>query len=326
MFKKLILIIISICLVFSLSCSKKENKPNIKLPDNPNMNFPYSFVDSAGNELTLYEEPKNVAVLSSSFAEIWTLAGGTVNISVTKAKERGAADSNCIIVDTQSNNMSIDTELLISSEPDLVIGSSDHENQIDAVRLCRKAGIPSAIFNIKSFSDYLNVLKISTDLLNRPSNFKKYGTDIEEKIKSLLEVTDELGSTTNILFLRIETSTHSLRAETKNESFVCTMLDELGTYNIAADIPSIFYNITAEEMITKDPEIIFIAVTGDEAAAKEYLNSLFESEPYSSLTAVKQGNCHFLPDDLFGYEPNEEWYDAYLYLAKIIYPNTDLEA
>ena len=42
----------------------------------------YTFTDSSGTEITLTRKPETVAVLFSSYAEIWTLAGGTVSVTV----------------------------------------------------------------------------------------------------------------------------------------------------------------------------------------------------------------------------------------------------
>ena len=58
---------------------------------------------------------------------------------------------------------------------------------------------------------------------------------------------------------------------------------------------------------------------GDESAAKEYMSSLLESDEWSALTAVKRGNVHYLPKDMFQYKPNSRWDEAYHYLANILH-------
>ena len=47
------------------------------------------FADHQGSQVVLAHKPQNVAVLFSSFADIWTTAGGTVNITVAESVERG---------------------------------------------------------------------------------------------------------------------------------------------------------------------------------------------------------------------------------------------
>ena len=59
-----------------------------------------TFADSTGATVTLQEKPKTVAVLFSSFAEVWTLAGGNVDITVGESVERGFADEKSVLVDS----------------------------------------------------------------------------------------------------------------------------------------------------------------------------------------------------------------------------------
>ena len=47
-----------------------------------------------------------------------------------------------------------------------------------------------------------------------------------------------------------------------------------------------------------------------------------ESDPaWNGLSAVREGRCVLLPQDLFHYKPNERWDESYEYLAKILYPD-----
>ena len=49
----------------------------------------YSFQDASGEQITLREKPQRVAVLFSSFADVWETAGGRVDITVGESVERG---------------------------------------------------------------------------------------------------------------------------------------------------------------------------------------------------------------------------------------------
>jgi iron complex transport system substrate-binding protein len=84
----------------------------------------YTFTDHCGNEIVLSQQPQKVAVLFSSFADIWVTAGGSVDVTVGESVERGFAPSDVILVDSGAGK-SIDTELLIASKPDFVICSAD---------------------------------------------------------------------------------------------------------------------------------------------------------------------------------------------------------
>ena len=322
--KRILSLLISLLVIFNLSGCIKNDKP-ITQPIKNNFNYPYTIVDSTGNEITLYEEPKKVAILFSSYAEIWKLAGGKADISVGESVERGFADKNCILVDTESGHTSINTELLISCDPDLVIGTADHEIQRKTADFCNENGIPAILYKIETFEDYLEVLKTFTDLLNNDDNYKTYGTDIKNQIDVILNKIPSDKETKKVLFIRSGSSARSAKAKTSNENFVCKMLNELGTFNIAENAPILLDGLSTEEILKEDPDMIFVSAMGDEKAAISYMDSLFKSDEWNSLTCVKDGNYYYLPKDLFHFKPNARWADAYYYLAKLIYTEIDFE-
>lgn len=99
------------------------------------------------------------------------------------------------------------------------------------------------------------------------------------------------------------------------------MLEELGAYNIADNAEILLDGLSIEEILNEDPDMIFVVTMGDEEAAKVYMDSVFESPAWQSLSAVKNQKYYYLPKDLFQYKPNAKWYDAYLYLAELLYPD-----
>ena len=46
---------------------------------------------------------------------------------------------------------------------------------------------------------------------------------------------------------------------------------------------------------------------------------------WQSLRAVKEGRVYFLEPHLFHYKPNSRFTDAYVTLAKILYPEIDFD-
>ncbi len=277
----------------------------------------YAFTDSTGYEVILASKPKKAAVLFSSYAEIWNISGGKVSISVAESVERGFCGEDTVLVDDKSGHTAINTELLLAQEPDLVIATTDHEVQTETAELCRSVGIPSALFRVEELSDYLSMLKICCDINESTDNYEKYGTYIEESIADLLASRPDKDS--KVLFVRTGSSARSAKAKTAENNFVCRMLKDLGTYNIAENAPSLLDGLSIEEIVKEDPEHIFVTAMGDEKAAKEYFDTVLNSEGWCELTAVKEGNVHFLPKDSFHYKPNQRWYEAYRYLYEIIY-------
>ncbi|MGM9552125.1 MAG: ABC transporter substrate-binding protein [Clostridia bacterium] len=306
--KKLICVLLAL-LMFS-GCTSETAKTEVYM----------EFTDDTGYTVSLEKKPEKVAILFSSYAEVWSLAGGEIDITVSEAVERGFAKDDVILVDDKSGHTHIDTEILIANKPDFVIATADYDIQRETADICREAGIPVALFKVECYSDYLNMLDICTRITGCRGNYEVYGEAIENDIIELKALLDDIEDTQKILFVRAGSAARSTKAKTKDDNFVCQMLYELNTYNIAENAPVLLDGLSIEEIIKEDPEHIFISTMGDEDAAKEYMTSLLQEDGWSHLTAVKTGNVHFLPKDLFHYKPNQRWAEAYKYLANILYP------
>jgi len=317
--KKAVFILLVFTLFFACSC--KDNTSDVIHSDS----VFYSFTDDVGKEIVLSKKPEKVAVLFSSYADIWKLSGGEIYITVGESIERGFAADGTILADSGSGHTSVNTEVLISCEADFIIGTADYACQSEACSFTDKKGIPSALFRIESFEDYLRVLKIFCDINDTPDNFKKYGEQVKNDIDSLLGSIDSADCNPKILFIRAGSSARSVKAKNSEENFVCRMLSRLGTQNIADASPSLLDGLSLENIILDSPDYIFISLMGDENASREYITSLFEESGWKNIECIKNKNYTFLPKELFHYKPNAKWADAYKYLIKILYPENEID-
>lgn len=293
-----------------------------------NVSFPYSFTDDTGAVITLDAEPTRVAVLFSSYAEIWTDAGGSVAVTVAETVERGFADDSVTVIDPGSGHSTIDLEALISAEPDFVIGTTDYAGQVDAVSFCREAGIPAALFRVECFDDYLDVLKIFCDITGSPENYALYGTNVANEIDALFDSVGEYlesADAPDILFVRAGSTDSSTKAKTAADNFACAMLVELGVNNIADERGELTGALSLEAIIEADPDYMFITTMGNEAAAIEHMDSMLKSEGWRELSCVKESNYAYLPKELFHFKPNSRWADAYKILVELLYPDLVVE-
>lgn len=338
MIKKLTAVILSLLLVMSLAACASQNEKEstgasaseISDLEFNSAQFPYTFKDSNGKSVTLKEKPKKVAVLFSSYADIWKTSSGKVDITVGESVERGFAEKDAVLLDDGAGHGEINLEILTNAEPDLVIGTADYAGQADAVDFCAEKGIPSASFKVESFDDYLKVLKIFCEINGSEENYKTYGTEVLkriEKIKQTVADYKESGkdAQSKILFIRAGSSAKSTKAKTSDDNFACAMLKELGAENIADSAPVLTGELSLETIIEEKPQRIFITTMGDENAAKDYVKSLFETDGWSELSCIKGGNYTFLEKELFHFKPNANWGKAYEVLAKALYTDIEIE-
>lgn len=303
------------CLILLAGCS---TKPAETIPSTASGSFPYHFTDDTGTEITLTSRPQKVAVLLSSLTDLWITAGGKVDITVGETVERGIADQSVLLVDSGAGK-TINLELLMAAQPDFVLYSSDIAGQLECADTLNAAGIPAAGFAIESFEDYLKVLKIATDILDTPNRYNTYGEAVQKRIEELIDLAQAQPEQPDILFVRAGSTAKVTKAKTAFNHFVCAMLDELGTSNIADKAPILLDGLSTEEILLSDPDFIFYTTMGSASAAVSYMESLISDPVWQSMTAVKSGKVYALPKDLFQYKPNARWAEAYEYLISLLY-------
>ncbi len=277
----------------------------------------YSFSDDTGVRVTLRHAPVRVAVLFSSLAEMWTLAGGEVAVSVGESVERGILSESVVLVDRGAGKQ-ISDELLLASAPDLIIASADIAAQQATVSLAREAGIPAALFHVESFADYARVMGIFTDITQRADLYAKHVTELVFEIEQIKASVDPSVSP-RILFVRCGSKYSATKAKSAKENFVCAMLEELGCYNIAEKAPLLLDGLSIEEILKENPDYIFFSTMGDEEKAKEYMDGVLKEPLWQSLDAVREGHYTYLPKELFQYKPNARWAEAYRYLNDLLH-------
>lgn len=315
-----VILLICMCCTYAL-CSCTETKNDLSADSEADAESVVRFEDDAGRSFSLSGMPEKTAVLFSSYAEIWQAAGGSVDITVGESVERGFVPEGTPLVDDGAGK-TINTELLLAEEPDFVICSADITAQAECAALLASAGIPAASFRIETFDDYLRVLRIFCDLTGNEDAYRGWGLDVQTRIRTVLDkaaLKIKDGDEPIILFIRAATSEKSTKAKRAQDHFAAAMLQELGCRNIADDAEILLEGLSIEEIMMRNPDMIFISMMGEEEAVRTYMNRVLLEETWQTLDAVKNGSCFYLPKELFQYKPNMRWDEAYTYLYDLLY-------
>ena len=279
----------------------------------------YTFTDAIGQEITVHN-PQRVVSLMGSFSEIWILAGGADTLVGTSYdtvdnRDLGLPKDIAIVGTYQNPNI----EEILALNPDLVLLSSETTRTDSHVALkdaLNGADIPAAYFSVTHFEDYLNMLKICTDITGNQDAYQTNGIAVEKRIAQI--IADSKTETSPSVLLMI-TYSGGIRAQS-SDTMTGKMLSELGCKNILDDYPSMLQDFSVEKIIETDPDYIFVIPMGnDDALAQKNLKENVESNPaWNSLTAVKNDRYILLPKDKFLYKPNAVWDESYAYLAALL--------
>lgn len=302
--KKVLSAILSILCVLTVCVSCKDNSSSEPI---------CSFVDDSGKIVNLFQKPKKVAALFSSFAEMWNLIGGETSITVYESVERGIVPQDTLIVDGGAGKQ-IDVELLVSYKPDFVIASLDVLKQVETVEFLKRQNIPCALFRVENFLDYKSAMQRLCLVTENHELFDKNVTQVESEINAQKSRISKDNSK-SILFLRAFST--GVKAKGRKDNFVCQMLSELHAVNIADETPLLLNTLSEEVILSKNPQIIFVSTMGNIQSAKDYVNG-YLSGTLSPISAVKNNQVYFLDKNYFQYKPNNRWGHSYKILVDIL--------
>lgn len=277
----------------------------------------YTFTDSLGKEVILSHAPEKVVALMGSYAETWLLAGGElVGVTDDAYSERGLELSEDTV--SLGRFQEPDLEALLALEPDFVLLSADTEGHGKLEEALKSANIAAAYFRVDTFDDYLQMLKICTDITKRPDLYEQNGTSIQANIDQVL-ASIQGKEAPRVLYLRAYSTGVKAKGD---DTLTGAMLKELGAVNIVNEEgASLLENLQLESILAADPDFILVTTMGsDSEKALEMVRTTLEDNPaWSSLTAVKEGRYLVLPKELFHYKPNARWGESYEMLAQILY-------
>lgn len=278
----------------------------------------YTYTDALGREVNILSHER-VACLMGSFADMWCIAGGKESLVASADDTWTGFDLN--LADTVENLGQIkepNIEILLESEPDLVFASSKMQSNVDMCETLENAGISVVYLDVTGFEDYLDVLKMMTDLTGDSEAYENNGEALKTQIEEAKSRQD--GSEPSVCIIRVAGTAVSVKGS--DDTVLSEMCKDLGCKNIADEHESLLENLSMETIIEADPDFIFVVYQGtdEEASRKVFEENVSSNEAWSSLSAVKNGNFYVMDRTLYNLKPNARWGEAYEKLADIIYP------
>lgn len=274
----------------------------------------YDFVDDIGQEVTVTATDK-IAACHASFADCFLLSGGKLcGITSDAVEDHGIDRGDAEIIGTAK---SVNKEALVASGATVALLSADLASHLELKGPLGALGIKCVYFKVDTFEDYARVMKHLTAITERDDLYREHVTLVGERIS---EIKGKIPNDEDRTSLLMRAYSSGIKAKS-DDNLAGLILEEFGVINIADANPSLLEDMSLEHIVATDPDVIFVLTMGSEEAAFAYLAQNVEgNEAFASLGAVKSGNYHVLPKELFHYKPNERWDESYEYLAKLLYP------
>lgn len=306
-----ILVLFTVCLFVVSGCSENNEKGN--------KDEGVTFTDALGRSVTVKHNPERTAALLGSFADVWALSGGKVCAAAQEAWEDFDLDLEDAVNLGGAHSPSL--EALIASNPDFVLASASTSSNVEMKETLENAGITVAYFDVDNFDDYLDMLKICTDITGRNDLYEQNGLEVQSKIEKIKEEfkNAEIPEKERTV-LMIRTSSSSVKAKGSEGTVLGEMLADFGCINIADNDKSLLETLSVESVIRREPYHIFVVTMGDDTEkAMENLSRMMEENPtWGNLEAVKENRLHVMDRKLFNLKPNANWAEAYEKLSEIL--------
>ena len=272
-----------------------------------------TFTDALGRTVTV-SAPQRVGICSGSLAECWLLAGGSVTAVTRDAvTERDLAlGDDCVDLGSLKEPS---VETILASDLDLVFLMSSLPNHVAMAETLEKTDITYAYFDVESFSDYLALMQVFTEITGRSDLYEANAVSLSARIEAAIE-NGKRDDAPEVLILR----TSSSRVKVLDSSFmVGGMLKAFGCVNIADGESGLLSELSLEAIVQADPDYIFISCMGDLAEGQAQLERSLTSNPiWNTLQAVRNGRVFYLDKELFHQKPNARWGESYEILAQLL--------
>ena len=285
----------------------------------PDGRAPVVFTDDLGSEVTV-AQPRRVAALLGSFAQVWQLAGGQVIATADDAWDDLELELPEETVNL-GNTKGLSLELLLAAQPDFILASTNTRQNVEWKDTLESIGVPVAYFDVEDFDDYLRLLSVCTDITGRKDLYGENGLAVQEQIDRVIARSEvRLNGEEGPSVLSMVASASAVYAKNSQGNVLGAMLKRLGCVNIADSDAMLLEDLSIEHILLSDPEYIFFVQRGDdEAGMRAYVQQFLMDHPaWSKLTAVQEGRVYFMEKNLFNLKPNHRWGEAYEILEGIL--------
>ena len=276
------------------------------------VSYPLTIKDSLGREVTLTAQPSRIVSLAPSNTEIlFAVGAGDALVGVTKyCNYPEAAKSIDQIGGFSAKTISLET--IVALKPDVVF-SGDESQQI-VIDALAQANIPVIAIKAENFEAVYQNINLIGQATNHPTEAAQVVAKMQARIDAVTAKTNTLAAADR-LSVFYEVYDEPLMTAGP-QTFIGQMVELAGATNIFADVSEEYPEISAEEVVNRQPAVII----GPESHGDKLTIDLIAQRPgWSQIKAVKDGKIVVLNGDMLS-RPGPRLADALEALSQALYP------
>lgn len=268
------------------------------------------FEDRLNRRVSLAHEPKRIVSLSPAHTELLFALGAGDRVVGVSAFCNFPAD-----VKTKTNiggpdPAKLSLETIVSLKPDFVLADSNYQKQ--AVESLERLRVPILAYEANSIDEIFHMMTVLSRILGDTPVRLKTVNEFERDAKAL-----SIGRYPNpptVLYLAGEQPIFAAGGG----SFTNELIERAGGKNLFGDIKDKYPNVSEEEILRRNPDVIVLARPADPDAKKK---ELLARPTWQKLKAIQNQRIVFVDEDMAS-RPGPRILDAIRELENALHPKT----
>ena len=279
-----------------------------------------TITDMAGRTVEIPSPVKTIATTIPDALRLVVILGAADRVvGVTSYVDKYGSKMPCIIAYPELLNAArtgmareIDVEKIAEVKPDVVLLYTPYADLADTIE--KNAGVPVVCVNIPSDSPegFYKALRLVGKVLGEEERAEEVISYFKAELAKIESVTSPIPEDEKPkVYLANWAYRHGVGWTTKSY----WPLELAGGINVAKDIPAHYMEVTKEEIVNWNPDVILVHGYKGKAAVDE----IIEDPALQTVNAVKEGRVYGCLGPYIGNDPVSLLVDTY-HIAKLLYP------
>lgn len=279
----------------------------------PAVVFPLTIVDGLQRTLTLDAPAQRIVSLAPSNTEILFAIGAGPQLVGRDVLSDFPAEAQAV-TDIGDTFIELNVELIISLEPDLVLAAEI--TPVEQVTQLEQLGV--TVFWLANPVDFEG-LYANLVTVGQMTGHDLEAADLAAALQARVAAVDTAVAArtdTPSVFYELDASDPAAPWTSGAGTFIDLLISRAGGQNAAAGLQGAFAQISIEELLVQDPDVILL---GD-AAYGITVESVGQRAGWSDLAAVQAGSVYPFDDNLVS-RPGPRLVEALEELARLLHPD-----
>lgn len=251
--------------------------------------FPYELVDDSRAKLRFERAAERIVSLTPAFTEILFAVGAGAHVAGVTTADNYPAEVEAIPkVGGMVVNL-VDLERVIGLRPHLVVGTRFH---VTLRAPLARAGIPLLVLEAERFEDVFRHITTLGECAGRSARSQELVRDLRARLDRIVERHDNDPQNRPALFFEVWDQPLMTVGQ---DSFLADMLQLAGGRNVFGDLKQAYPEVSLEELVRRDPDVILTRSRGELATFRQQLK---QRTGWNNLRAVKEERVGFVDEDL----------------------------